>query len=40
MADPRGTKASDDAGINAENVIGVAMENLLEKDQKDLELEL
>jgi hypothetical protein len=33
MADPRGTKAKPDGtGINAENVIGVAMEDLSEKD--------
>jgi hypothetical protein len=32
--------APDSAGINADNVIGVEMEDLPEKDGKDLELEL
>jgi hypothetical protein len=41
MIDPRGTKqVSSEAEINAENVVSMAMEDLLGKDQNGLEREL
>jgi pyruvate kinase len=41
MADPKATKMTGDgAGVNSWNVIEVAMEDLSEKDRKDLKLEL
>jgi hypothetical protein len=41
MADPKATRvAGDCSGVNPRNIIEVVMDDLLEKDQKDLELEL
>jgi hypothetical protein len=41
MADARGTKSvPGDTGVNTENVIGVAMEDLSGKDRDELEQEL
>jgi hypothetical protein len=41
MSDPKETKApGDGAGVNPGNIFEVAMEDLSEKDQKGLELEL
>jgi hypothetical protein len=41
MIDPRGTKqVSSEAEINAENVVSMAMEDLLGKDRNGLEREL
>jgi hypothetical protein len=41
MSDPKATKAmSDNSGVNPSNVIEVVIGDLLEKDQRDLELEL
>jgi hypothetical protein len=41
MIDPKATRVTgDSSGVNPRSVIEVAMEDLSEKDQKDLELEL
>jgi hypothetical protein len=41
MADPKGGKTSPDvAGANAGNIINMAMEDLSDMDQSELELEL
>jgi hypothetical protein len=41
MADPKGAMtAPDSATVNSENVIAVEMEDLMEKDQDELEWEL
>jgi hypothetical protein len=41
MADPKGSMtAPDSATVNSENVIAVEMEDLMEKDQDELEWEL
>jgi hypothetical protein len=41
MTDPKATRVTgDSSGVNPRSVIEVAMEDLSEKDQKDLELEL
>jgi hypothetical protein len=41
LADARGTKSvPGDTGVNTENVIGVAMEDLSGKDRDELEQEL
>jgi hypothetical protein len=40
MADARGTKSvPSDTGVNIENVISVAMEDLFDKDRDELERE-
>jgi hypothetical protein len=40
MADARGTKSVlSDTGVNIENVISVAMEDLFDKDRDELERE-
>jgi hypothetical protein len=43
MADPKGSKAAttaDGAGVHAKNAINVAMEDLVEADQKEVEKEI
>jgi hypothetical protein len=41
MADPKAVRVmANNSGINVKNVIVVGMEDLLEKDQNNLELEL